>query len=92
MVFGFPDTIWEPVDGFQHLVAELGEVALGLFRCRDLTQSDVVTVDRARVTGCTSSRDPAVESRLGLPGCEGIRAGGLAGHAEPRRLSRRARS
>ena len=37
VLFGFPDTIWEPVDGFQHLVAELGEVVLGLFRCRDLT-------------------------------------------------------
>jgi glucose-1-phosphate thymidylyltransferase len=84
VLFGFPDTIWEPVDGFQQLVAELGEVALGLFRCRDLTRSDVVTVEGARVTG-VHVKPESPPSEL-VWGCLAAKAGaleGLAGHAEP---------
>ncbi len=50
VLIGFPDTIWEPLDGFRVLVraVENGcDAALGLFRIResDLSRSDVVTVD-----------------------------------------------
>ncbi len=50
VLVGFPDTIWDPADGFCRLLAavEAGSaVALGLFETsspRDLTRSDVVTL------------------------------------------------
>ncbi len=50
--FGFPDTIWEPVDGFAQLLARLtGEVklVLGLFRGADLQRCDVVTLEGEHV-------------------------------------------
>jgi glucose-1-phosphate thymidylyltransferase len=47
VLIGFPDTIWEPVDGYRSLVAGVrqgADVAIGLFRiaAADLTRSDVV--------------------------------------------------
>jgi glucose-1-phosphate thymidylyltransferase len=44
VVFGFPDTIWEPSDGFVRLVDRLEgfEVALGLFVGAEPERSDVV--------------------------------------------------
>ena len=55
VVFGFPDTIWEPVDGFVPLLERLRpdvDLVLGLFRTPDLTRSDVVSLDEAGlVTG-----------------------------------------
>lgn len=49
-LIGFPDTLWEPVDGYRPLVEAVHEgcdAALGLFRIRasDLPRSDVVVVD-----------------------------------------------
>lgn len=48
VLIGWPDTIWEPADGYRPLVREVErgrEVAIGLFRLtRDLERSDVVTV------------------------------------------------
>jgi dTDP-glucose pyrophosphorylase len=51
VLFGFPDSIWEPVDGFARVVplVENGwQVGLGLFRAhdpRDLTRYEVVSFD-----------------------------------------------
>lgn len=50
VLIGFPDTLWEPVDGYRPLVAAVREgsdVALGLFRVdvSDLRRSDVVVID-----------------------------------------------
>ena len=44
VLFGFPDTIWEPVDGFVTLLEALGsyEIALGLFVGREPQRSDIV--------------------------------------------------
>jgi len=45
---GFPDTIWQPPDGFVKLCSALdqgAEVALGLFRTADAARSDVVDLD-----------------------------------------------
>jgi hypothetical protein len=47
VLLGFPDTIWEPVDGYRQpvgAVREGADVGLGLFRIDaiDLTRSDVV--------------------------------------------------
>lgn len=52
VLMGFPDTLWEPADGYQVLVRAVlsgRDVALGLFRLRgpDLQRSDVVIVDDA---------------------------------------------
>jgi glucose-1-phosphate thymidylyltransferase len=47
VLIGFPDTVWEPVDGFSRLVDALGahDAALGLFRTPELSRSDVVIVE-----------------------------------------------
>lgn len=45
VLFGFPDTIWEPVEGFRLLVEAVGtgyDIALGLFRTDEPERSDVV--------------------------------------------------
>lgn len=46
VLLGFPDTLWEPIDGFARLLEGLEGVdaALGLFRTPDLARSDVVVV------------------------------------------------
>jgi glucose-1-phosphate thymidylyltransferase len=66
VLIGFPDTIWEPVDGYRRLLAGLTagcEVALGLFGApsADLSRSDVVVVDTSmRVLGIeVKPRTPA---------------------------------
>jgi glucose-1-phosphate thymidylyltransferase len=86
VLFGFPDSLWDPLDGFAHLLDGLDEVTLGLFRCASLTRSDVVTVEGEgdRVTGIhVKPADPPSEL---IWGCLAARAGafeGLPGHEEP---------
>ncbi len=50
-LIGFPDTIWEPRDGFAQLVGALAgtEAALGIFESPEPERSDVVTLDGDRV-------------------------------------------
>jgi glucose-1-phosphate thymidylyltransferase len=84
VLFGFPDSIWEPADGFSQLVAMLGEIALGLFRCQELTRSDVVTVADGLVTG-VHVKPEQPPSRL-IWGCFAARVGvlgELGNHDEP---------
>jgi glucose-1-phosphate thymidylyltransferase len=48
VLLGFPDSIWEPADGYVRLLDALdGGLAavLGLFRTEDLERSDVVSLD-----------------------------------------------
>jgi glucose-1-phosphate thymidylyltransferase len=54
VLLGFPDTIWEPLDGFVQLLDSLDgfEVALGLFRAVEPQRSDVVNFNR---TGLVTS-------------------------------------
>lgn len=50
--FGFPDTLWEPADGFSDLLARLSqgaELALGLFRGAELERCDVVRLEGERI-------------------------------------------
>jgi len=52
VVFGFPDTLWEPVDGLARLVERLGEdvdAVLGIFRGAEPARSDVVRLEGDRV-------------------------------------------
>lgn len=57
ILLGFPDTLWEPVDGFAQLLTLVRdgttEVAVGLFRLAEgLERSDVVTLEAGgRVAG-----------------------------------------
>lgn len=81
VLFGFPDSIWEPVDGFARLLRALGserEVVLGLFSARDLERSDVVVFaepDRVTEIHVKPERPP---SEL-IWGCLAARASALAG-------------
>ena len=52
VLFGFPDSIWEPIDGFRPLVdlVEAGaEIALGLFRTSQVERPDVVELNAAGI-------------------------------------------
>ncbi len=85
VLLGFPDTIWEPVDGFARLVELLGgdDAALGLFRTPDLSRSDVVVRDGDRVAAI-AVKPEAPPSDL-IWGCAAVRRStldGLAEHAE----------
>ena len=80
VALGYPDTLWEPVDGFALLRQELDEevdVVLGLFESPDAYRSDVVTVDESgRVTGIEVK--PAEPPSMLIWGCLVARAGALA--------------
>ena len=84
VLLGFPDTIWEPIDGYARLVEQLGDddAALGLFRTPDLSRSDVVVLDRA----CDRDRRQAETPPSDLIwGCAAVRRSALdelAEHAE----------
>lgn len=89
VLIGFPDTLWEPVDGFARLVEALEghEAALGLFRTPELTRSDVVVVDDERVRSIEVK--PAAPSSDLIWGCAAVRRralDGLTGHREPGHL------
>ena len=48
VLLGFPDSIWEPVDGYRRLVEVVergGEVALGMFESPGLEGSDYLVLD-----------------------------------------------
>lgn len=55
VLFGFPDTIWEPANGFARLLPALDaeyDVVLGLFRSSEPERCDVVTfLDSGLITG-----------------------------------------
>jgi hypothetical protein len=87
VVFGFPDTLWEPLEGFARLLAKLEpgvEVALGIFRAEDPERSDVVTLEGDRVT--TIDVKPERPASDLVWGCAATRVevlSGLEGRAEP---------
>lgn len=88
VLLGFPDTIWEPADGFVRLLAAVeagADLALGLFRTRELRRSDVMRLD-------ASGRPLGVAVKPERPpsgwiwGCAVVRAHALVGvtdHPEP---------
>ncbi len=81
VLLGFPDTIWQPSDGFVRLLAELaGDVAavLGLFRTPELERSDVVSVDEDRRVTSVEIK-PAEPSSQWIWGCAAARAEALGG-------------
>jgi NDP-sugar pyrophosphorylase family protein len=96
IVFGFPDTLWEPLDGFAQLMAALEpefDAALGVFRTREPSRSDTVGVHGNRVVWIDVK--PARPHSDLVWGCAVARARvvrAFAGEAEPGRcLDRLAR-
>lgn len=81
VLVGFPDTIWEPVDGFVRLVAALEEadVALGVFESQEPERSDVVALDGVRVEAVDVKPDRPRSTLIW--GCAAARADALAGLA-----------
>lgn len=98
-VFGFPDSIWYPVDGFVRLLPLLGEdvdVVLGIFVGADPPRSDVVELHQGRVLSVDVK--PAQPRSELVWGCAALRVGALRAitcEAEPGialdRLARRGR-
>jgi glucose-1-phosphate thymidylyltransferase len=90
VLFGFPDTIWEPVDGFARLVGafdDATDVVLGLFSWDEAERSQRVEVDAdGRVRSVDTSPPPG---RALVWGCAAIRARALAelaAHSHPGEL------
>ena len=85
-LLGFPDTIWEPQDGFAQLVRALDrtDVSLGVFRSEEPERSDVVTLDGDRVVSVQVK--PTVPATNLVWGCSAARVSTLEGldrHEEP---------
>jgi glucose-1-phosphate thymidylyltransferase len=84
VLFGFPDTIWQPDDGFSRLLARLDEgcdVVLGLFRTRDVSRSDIVTLGEGGLVKSISVKPQKPASNL-IWGCGAARAHALSGLKE----------
>jgi glucose-1-phosphate thymidylyltransferase len=81
VALGYPDTLWEPLDGFamlRALVRGRTEVVLGLFDTPDAARSDVVVTDESgRVTDILIK--PAQPPSTLIWGCLVARAAALAG-------------
>lgn len=81
VLFGYPDSIWEPVDGFRRLVELVedgSEVALGLFHSSNVERPDVVGLSaRGTVTRIDVGSD-APPPHL-IWGCAASRARALWG-------------
>jgi NDP-sugar pyrophosphorylase family protein len=81
VLFGYPDSIWEPMDGFRRLVELLeqgSEIALGLFRSNNVERPDLVELSEAgRVTRVDVGSD-APPPHL-IWGCAAARAHALRG-------------
>jgi glucose-1-phosphate thymidylyltransferase len=81
VLFGFPDSIWQPVDGFRRTIELLDEerqVALGLFRTDKVERPDVTTLagNGVTVTGIeVGSRRPPPHL---IWGCGAARASALS--------------
>ena len=82
VLFGFPDSLWEPLDGFarlRHAVEGGAEVALGIFATADPERSDVVVLDGSgtRVESIHVKDEEPPGRRMW--GCLAARAGTLHG-------------
>jgi glucose-1-phosphate thymidylyltransferase len=81
---GFPDTLWEPLDGFARLVrlVEAGaDLALGLFRGDEPERYDVVVLDADGRVRDIETKVPEPSSDL-IWGCFAARVGALDGLAD----------
>jgi glucose-1-phosphate thymidylyltransferase len=80
VLLGFPDTIWEPPDGFRRLLEALDgetDAALGLFAWDEAARSDVVEMREDGTIAAVHVR-PAVPPSDLVWGCAAVRARVLA--------------
>jgi glucose-1-phosphate thymidylyltransferase len=90
-LIGFPDSIWEPLDGFARLLAVLDEgtdVVLGLFASTEAERSDVVSLDESGLVTGVDVKPERPRSDL-IWGCAAARVSALddlARHAWPGEL------
>lgn len=80
VLLGFPDTIWEPVDGFLRLREALSQghdAALGLFLGYEPERSDVVALDQVSGTVKEVLVKPSSPKTNLVWGCCAVRAGEL---------------
>ena len=88
VLLGFPDSMWDPLDGFATLAGALGdgvEVVLGCFRSRELERSDVVVLEERGVVEAVQVK-PSRPASDWVWGCCAARMralDGLARHDEP---------
>ena len=83
-LFGFPDSIWDPLDGFDLLAADIeagADIALGLFETAGVERPDVVSVTGATSTGLITDIDVGSEAPPPhlIWGAGGARVGALRG-------------
>jgi glucose-1-phosphate thymidylyltransferase len=87
VLFGFPDTIWEPLDGFVRLLVALEgfEAALGLFHGREPQRSDVVEFAASGVVTSVSVKptEPRSDWIWGMAVARRRSLGDLAATPEP---------
>jgi glucose-1-phosphate thymidylyltransferase len=79
VLFGFPDTIWEPSDGFARLLAQLAapaDLVLGLFRVDESADCDRVRLDETGMIRSVRVK-PAVPDTDLTWGCFAARASAL---------------
>jgi NDP-sugar pyrophosphorylase family protein len=79
---GFPDTIWQPPDGFARLVDTSADVALGLFGVSEGSESDRVEVDTRGVIRGIEVKPAKPRSALTW-GCFSARVGTLRELRDP---------
>ena len=80
-LIGLPDTIWEPADGFNRLLAALDDAAdivLGLFTSNEPERSDVVALEPSGRVTAVAVKPAAPASDL-IWGCAAARVAALAG-------------
>jgi glucose-1-phosphate thymidylyltransferase len=88
VLLGFPDSVWEPADGFSQLFTRLDaetDAVLGVFASREPRRSDVVTLD-AEDRVATVDVKPEQPSSSLIWGCAAAGRqvmGGLSDHSEP---------
>jgi glucose-1-phosphate thymidylyltransferase len=81
---GFPDTLWEPLDGFARLVPLVeggADLALGLFHGDEPERYDVVVLDADGRVRDIETKVPEPSSDL-IWGCFAVRVGALEGLAD----------
>lgn len=89
-LLGFPDTIWQPVEGFARLLAELGsdhDAVLGVFTSREPERSDVVEIVDGVVHAVHIKVSPPPGNAIW--GIAAARRGALDGLEEDDELGRR---
>jgi glucose-1-phosphate thymidylyltransferase len=81
-LLGFPDTVWEPPDGYASLIeavrSEEWVAALGLFPAPDPDTCDVVVTDETGRVASIEVKSPNPPSNV-IWGCAAARAGELRG-------------